>query len=386
VNSFFDRLPDFFEQHQILAWFRLTKAGVFVHEEAFEPLLAAYQEWTRRSSDGGDGKSIEKCRKRLFGDQEPTLFYALDGNRCLPGILLSQEQADPKTSRIPVYQATLQSTAEYLHPRDPYLLKLDVPKSRMSTHEGFLLEYPLKDKRYEVPEYALREFASVLRGNPQARRTYPELVKTLRGALCPLGEYLKNARGVNTNESQIVPRRFKGKPGISFVRSKGVTFVLENSKRVIGCYSVKGKALGRFIRTELGEKQAPEIRGFAPGSPKKHCIGKTWSQGISFHLELKALLFFLRQLPKASRNSKRLPTLYSAQDVIERFVGIFRNTKPADERSLLGKLRRRESFAKYRRVGNWIFVIHDKNTITSCVHLSEQLLRPESKDKQVKEL
>lgn len=386
MNSFLDRLPEFFENHQIASWFRITKAGVFVHEQACEPLLAAYQEWTKKSSEGGEGKSIEKCRKRLFGEDKLTLFYALDGNRCLAGYLLPREQADPKLSKIPVYQATLQSTLDYLHPRDPFLLTLENPKSRMSTHEGFLLDYTVREKRYEVPETTLREFAQVLRSDPHIRRALPELSHTLRAALVPLGEYLKNARPSSSNEPQLIPRRFVGKSNLTYLRSRGVTLVVENGRRVVGCFTVKGKALARFFRQELENPRAPEMRGFSPGSPKKHAIGKTWSQGISFHLELRTLLYFLRQLPRASRNSKRLPPFYSAQDVVERFVGIFRNSKPVDERSLLGKLRRRESFAKYRRVGNWVFVIQEKTTITSCVHLSEQLLRPERKDKQVKQL
>ncbi len=371
-DTFFDTLPSYFQSHQLSGWFRSTKQGVFVHEAAIEPLVAAYQEWTRKTSPTGEAKTIEKCRKRIFGTAEYPLYYVLDGNRCLPGIVLTTESTDPRRSKVPVYQAALLPAADFLHPRDPFLAGLDSPKSRMSNQEGFVLEFSCVKRMLEMTEPVLKEFAAVLRADPREKKQHPERLRSLRGALEPTAKIIAHARELPENQRLLIPEQLRGRSRLTFYRSHGLTIAVENDRKIVGCFSTKGRAMLRFLKKELDVlrekgKSGNGVRGFSPDTNRKQCAGRVFSQNISFHLETRVLLQFLKQMPRVSRIAKKVPTKFALRDLLDRFVALFRNSAPVDERSLLGKLRRREAFAKYRRTGNWIFVIVDKNVIHSAV-------------------
>jgi len=373
-DGFFDTLPSYFQSHQLSGWFRVTKQGIFVHEAAAEPLLAAYQEWTKKTSPTGEGKTIEKCRKRLFGNEDRPLYYVLDGNRCLPGVVLSGENTDPRKSKIPVYQAALLPAADFLHPRDPYLTSVQNPKHRLSNQDGFVLEFASGKRSFEMSEGGLKEFAAALRSDPRERRAHPEILRSLRATLEPAARIISNAREVPDSQRLLIPERLRSKARLKYFRSHGLIFAVEHEKKIIGWFSTKGRALGYFLRSELDiirekTKNGAGIRGFAPDSPKKHCAGKAFSQGIAFHLETRVLIQFLKQMPRVARVAKKIPIQFSLRDLLERFATLFHNSTPIDERLLLGKLRRREAYAKYRRTGNWLFVIVDKNVIHSAVVL-----------------
>ena len=371
--TFFDRLPEYFQNHEIVGAFRLAKEGVFVAESMLDSLLEAYQRWTKEAAGTGEGKSLEKIRRRLFGEGSIPLYYVLDGKRCLAGFIIRGEKPDPRRSRIPVYQANLLPTLDDIHPRDPYLQSVPAFSMRMTPHEGFVMEVLREGKKLDVSEDALRDFAAAVRSSPQLSAKYPDARRALRFALRPLVELLAEAREVPENQRMLLPSRLRGKSGLKFLRSRALTFVVASEKKLAGCFLTKGKSLSPFIKREItemvkaGKEASP--RGFSPESQKKHCVGRTWSQSIAFHLNSRALIQFLKQLERSPRTRKKLPSHYTTYDVLERFVSLFRNSKPIDERELLGKLRRREAFAKYRRTGSWIFVILDKNVISSCVIL-----------------
>ncbi|MFN8390304.1 MAG: hypothetical protein U0136_08450 [Bdellovibrionota bacterium] len=372
-DSFLDRLPELLKSHEIQSSFRLTKQGVFVDESAVPRLYEAYQQWLSKAAGEPETRTLEKCKKRFFGTEEPKLYYVLDGNRCLAGFLLRDEITDPKRIKLPVYQANLQDTLESLHHRDPFLSSLEKVKTRMTTHEGFVIELLCGARRFEVNEEGVREFAHVLRSSPRLLARFPDAKKALRYVLDPMRQVLEQAHALSPTHSLLVPERLKSKPELTMLRAHGMTFAVQQQKKICGCFRTAGKSLARFLRKEIQTLQAlktpePPVRGLQLDSPKKHCIAKTWSEGISFHLQLRALILFLQQTERSPKLRKKLPPLFSVRDLLGRFVSLFRSSKPVDERAVLAIIgRRREALARYRRVGNWLFVIVDKNVIQSCL-------------------
>ena len=388
ADSFLGSLPALLQNFEIQNSFRMTKHGLFVEENALPRLFEVYQQWLSRTSGEAESRTTEKCRKRFFGTEEPTLYYVLDGNKCLPGFLVKEEVSDPKRSRIPYYQANLLETSESVHPRDPYLGTLDQVKPRITAHEGFVIELYTAKGRIDVSEDALREFASVFRASPRILSKFPEANKALRYVIQPLRLLLDQAHELAPGHHLLIPERLKQKTELSFFRVHGLSLALFQRKKLAGSFSTKGKNLAGFVRREIRalaplKNEPANIRGIQLDSPKKQCFAKTWSQGISFHIQLRVLILFLQQSERIATVRRKLPAQYSVRELIERFVSLFRHSKPLDEREVLRVLgRRRQALARYRRTGNWIFVIIDKNVIQSCFAVREKTNAASNKERQ----
>jgi hypothetical protein len=380
--AFLQSLPDFLPSHEIQAWFRLTKKGLFIEENALSKLYEAYRQWLTKAAGNTEPRSLEKCRKHFFGNDEPPLYYVLDGNKCLPGFLAAEEITNPRQFRIPDYHANLLDTLNSLHPRDPFLASLDKVKGRMSPREGFVLELTTSARKYEVSEEALRDFAAVLRGSPRLLSRFPEATKALRYCIAPLRQILEQSHELPAGQQLLIPEKLRQKTDLIFLRGHGISFALKEQRKLAACFSTKGRNLSRFLRREIQELSQlqgaqPPVRGMQLDSPKKHCIAKTWSENISFHIQLRAFILFLQQIEKNQKTRKKLPRLYGVKDVLERFATVFRNSKPLDLQSVARVLgRRRDAAARYRRTGNWLFVVHDKNVVQACLSFREKPRSP----------
>ncbi len=369
--AFFDSLPKFFQSHELANGFRVVKDGVFVQEDRLDALVKAYQDWLKENSGNPEGRSLEKCWKRLIGTEEPVLLYALDGKRCIPGFVVKSEAPNPQVSKIPVYRASLLPTSSSLHPRDPFIERMAPVRTRTNTNEGLVLEFPSASGRVDVTEQALSQFAQFARSSPRLLARYPDAKKALRNVVEPLKDMLASARVSPPGQRLLVPNTLRGKSNLRFLKSQGVYFVIEGEHKLLTTFCIVGKALPKFIRSEIDAmaKAKQFLQGFEPLSPKKGCIGKLFTQGIAFHLHMGALLQFLKQAQSQPKLRKKLDTHFTVVELIERLVALYRSSQPVDEITLLGKLRRREAYAKYRRTGNWVFVLQEKTIVTSCVHL-----------------
>ncbi|MBP9839008.1 MAG: hypothetical protein KBC84_09900, partial [Proteobacteria bacterium] len=355
--------------HEVESSLRATKQGLFVHEDLVVKLIEVYKKWLKEVA--GSDVSEDKCIRKLFGDDESKLYYVLDRNRCLPGYLLQGAIAEPQKLRIPYYQANLLDPVINLHPKDPYVSKIDKANIKLTTHQGLLFEFEIRGVKLEANENFIREFSDVIRNSRGFSRSYPQVSKALRYVFDPLLRFLEKAQFVPFKEPMLIPEAFIDKRNITYYRSQGVVFVVEDECKLLSCYELKGRGVGRFVDREISylvKNFGPIcVRKFDFEKPKAACLGKIWIKGISLHLHRRAFDLYLQQIRRSHNLRDKLSNRFSFRQVLERFVGVFIHAQHVEEREILQVLRRnRMQMAKYRRVGKWIFIIVDKNVIYSC--------------------
>ena len=370
--SFFDSVSKLLPRHTVQDNLRVTSKGVFVQETTVATIVETYRDWQQQASGNAEKRSIEKVERKLFGEGERTLFYVLDGKKCLPGYLMLGGVSDPQKANIPRYSANLMDTAEYLHPRDPFLLTLAGVSSRLNPKEGFILEFNSNRRSVSIAEAGLLEFARALRLSPELLEQFPEAAKSLRYCIEPLRNILAQVHEAPAGQRFIVPERYLRRSDICYLRYKTMVFVVENN-RVCDCYETRGKGLRAFIRKELAALSAANslnIRGFEAKSGRPQYLGKLWQRGISFHVHNRAFSGFLRKLSASKNLKKKLPPRITVRQLLERFIPVFQSATAVEEREIHSALGpNRKPLSKYRRSGNWLFVIVDKNVIEDCILL-----------------
>lgn len=384
---FVEGLRKLLPSHEFESGVRMTKQGLFVEDRLVPQILDAYQRWLQSASDRPEKRSEDKIRRKLFGtDQNPTLYYLLDGKRCLPGFILAGSIGDAQKLRITPYQANLQDTKDSLHPRDPLLATQDRVRARLSPQEGFSLEFEAGAQRFTLDESGLRGVVRNLRAEPGYLKEHPELAGPLRETLGTVAEFFARLKPVDQSQRLLVPDRLKQQGETRLFRYRSFICLVEASGRVTGMYEVKGKGFGRFLRDEIAALAQPDgtnlIRGFDSKASKIQYLGKLWTHGMSFHLHLRAYRLFEREVQRSEAGPGKVPVRYSVRDVLDRLVQSFGRAQPVEELTILELLgKRRQPFAKYRRAKGWIFIVTDKNVLFSCIRIpGEPLEAPRRND------
>ena len=376
---FVSALVSLLDAQEIESGVRATREGVFVEQRLVPQILSAYQRWLQASADQASLKSEDKVRRKLFGGDSPTLYYVLDGKRCLAGFILSGSIASAQVLKLPAYQANLMDTFEAVHPRDPLLAEIPGLRAKLSPTEGFIIEIQAGTQTFELDDRGLKQVITALRNDPQMVREFPVLKRPLREALPVVTQLFSRARPIGGGPQLLIPSAIRGKEGLRLYRYRGYILVLYGEKRLKGVYEVKGKGYGKFLREELAALVLPDgtnaVRGFDSKASKIQYLGKLWTKGISFHLHLRAYRFFERGLLNEPSGATRLKPLYTVQDVATQLAQTFYRAQPVEELQILEILgARRLPFAKYRRAKGWIFVITDKNVVFSCIRLKDEKL------------
>lgn len=389
---FVESLRKLLPSHEFENSVRMTKQGLFVEDRIVPQILDAYQRWIQSTVERAEKRSEEKVRRKLFGtDQRPTLYYVLDGRRCLPGFLLVGSVGDAQKLRITPYQANLLDTQNSLHPRDPILASQEHVKATLSPQDGFQLEFHGGGQRFVVDEAGLRGIVRNLRGEPGFLKEHPQLNSPLRETLGVVAEFLSRLKPFTGGQRLLIPDRLKQQRDVQLFRHRGFICLVEGEGRITGMYEVKGKGLGRFLREEISALTQPDgtnvVRGFDSKANKIQYLGKIWTHGMSFHLHLRAYRLFEREVQKSDAGPGRVGERYSVRDVVERIVSTFGRSQPVEELAILELLgKRRQPFAKYRRAKGWIFIVTDKNILFSCIRIAgEQLDAPRRNDGKPRE-
>lgn len=374
AEPFFLELPNRLSTSRLNSAYRLTRDGLFVAEEELESFFSLYQDWLQDLSAADESRrSIEKVRKKFLGNEQPKLWYLLDGKRVLLGVLLKGEIPEARNSRIPYYQANLLDPLDNLHPADPILQAIPGLKARISAREGLLLSFARLERAeaesVELREPELRACIKELRAVPKIAQRYPTIKASLREALPVLQEIFRQARNLSANEQLLIPSSLEQKSNLRILQSHGVYFALEGSK-LLATFSHRGSALKRFLKAELREleKSGFVLKGFTPLANRQDAVAKTWSEGLSFYVQGRALLLFATQIQRLPKLRKKMPRLFTSRELFQKFTELFRASRPINELQILGALKhRRRPNTRYRRSGNWLFFISERSSISACL-------------------
>ena len=385
-SDFYTELPKLIPSHELQRGVRLLKAGVFVDEEQEPLVFAAYENWTKKQT--GEAITIEKAKRRLHGGKEPHVVYVLDGNKVLCGTLLNGGVSEPSRSPIPKYPVPATSALNSFHPRDRMLQQVSGLRSRMTTHEGLVIEAQTKSGKLEFNENFLVQCVNVLRNSKRLTSENPKVRGPIRNSLSVVADILDKAQPVDA--TGLVPTKYQQDQSVRFLRAKGITFITSPESKLLYCYESKGRGLSTFVRSETAkfgvEAGVRPVPGFDGKSARSQYIGKLWKKGHSYHLHIKAYYSLLRELERNSDSRFRLPKRYSVNDVIFKLSSLFSLALYESELTLLPVLGRyRQTGAKYFRNGDWIFVITDKNVVTSCFKSSTPLPAQPELEKLLKE-
>lgn len=385
-NEFYTELPKLIPSHELEKGVRLLKDGVFVDEGVEPSVLTAYERWVDKQT--GERISPEKIRRRLYGSRIPEKVYVLDGNRVLCGTVLNGGVVDPNRSPIAKYPVPPTSAKNSFHPRDRALSLIDGLRSRITNHEGLVIDVSGKAGKIEFDESFLVKFVQMLRNSKRILAEHPEVRGPIRDSLQLVKELLERAQPVEA--TGVVPTKFQKDDTVRYLKCKGFTIICSASGRLLGCYESKGRGLSSFVRAEAAQFGTdPAVRavpGFEGKSARPQYLGKLWKKGHSYHLHIKAYYSLQRELERGSDPRFKLAKRYSVNDVIFRLSTLFSLALYESELTLLPVLgRHRQTGAKYFRNGDWIFVITEKNVVTSCFKSREPLPAQPELEKLLKE-
>ena len=363
-------LPRFLRREDLVQFFRLTKSGVFLEEGAFEVLFSAYQRWQQKVRDEKETLTVERIRKRLIGAEKLRLQYLIEGKKCLLGYILPHSV--PGTAGAGLYQrtGTLFDPVTYLDVRDPIFT--EIPGIRLSTSSpgGITIQFTTRRGNFECGTDAIRRFAECCRSSPRLSKEFPETADSLRGCLDPLRRLLERARCLDGGSALLVPEEFvRGER--TFLRHGSLLIILRGG-RIQEFFDTKGRGELTFLREEIEKLRKRDgdrssIRGFTPPADKTFHLGKIWVRGMSFLLHPNGLRQYIRLLPR-SESRGRFARHYGVSQVLQQLVPAFvRSQALNDEAVRRLPMRYRQAGAKYRRFADWVFIVTDKNVLSSCI-------------------
>ncbi len=365
--SFIATLPNIFSAVEIQQCFRIVSQGVFIHEEIETPVLEAYQNWLKKVTGSSGEKSEAKCRRRLFQNESPKLFYLLDGKLCIPGYLIPCDNIQSLKIKIPISQASLMDTTSYLHARDPMLDNLKNIKAEIDPRKGLLLKIKTRNTEYNASVEVLKNFALAAKGSDTLTKELPGLAGPLRACLEPLQVCLNRARYIESATRLLVPKNYAKDPFNNFLKYKHLVFVTNNKQtEILYCYPIAERSLAKFVREELklyknliysqqviGKKVNPRILGSIKVKRKEYLV------------YTRALLRFISSLAKVSTTKKHLPNLYTVEHCVKELIKTLGEAQK--EPPLKNKInRQKQTPSIVFRNGPWHFSMTKNSHLIDC--------------------
>lgn len=348
-TSFFSCICDYFSDYECKELFRAVKQGVFVHEDAVDKLLDAYQKWLAQRTESSSEKSAAKCKRRIFGTEEPKLYYLIDGKLCLPGYLAPCEIGS-LFKKIPVSQASMLDTNEYLHPRDPIFQSLSHVTAVMDPSKGFLLKFESKKRVFWATIDTVKQFAKFanwqdfereesrkeLKDNTESKNDSRrhERSKPLRDYVAPLQSCVIKSRPIANEHKLLIPNLSISRKAnnddkiVNYYRFQDVVFIISADNKIDYCYCVDGRNLSAFVRSEFSIAQT-EFRSLLEPTrkPNPRAIGALSINKKYYLVYMKAFLKFLTMAPKTPPFKKKIPVRYCVMDALRQFVAMAREMK-----------------------------------------------------------
>lgn len=391
-QAFFEYLAKQYSAGDIKQNFRTMKHGFFINETQADNVVEHYRHWLQETTNSESAKSVEKIKRKLFGEELPKLYYILDGKTCIAGYLVERTLEVALQKRVPYSQSVLLETSNYVHPRDPALATLEGVKSSFDQVKGFRFFADTPQGTVQFSTEFLSQFGTTIRNIPTLTKENEALRGPLRGSIPLLIEFLKKSRVAKENQRLLVPTQFQKHPSELFYLTEHVVFVLDQQKNITSCYGLNRKNIKKLISQEL----AREIKMHITNT--KLIFAGDWKIGT---IKINHKLYTLHQdiLSEALLRADRSPRLrkacagkYTIFAALKEIAEILKeanlvvkandatnkdNSKKEAPKGKPHHEKKQPTTVSYLKFQNWTFTIAGKNVISSF----EEKLKPKGDKK-----
>ncbi len=366
VVQFIESLKSNKSFEQTRGLIRIVPKGLFVDERGVDSVVAAFQLWLHRSTQGAADKTPEKTRQWLFETAEPDRLYLVEGKQVLAGYLIPEPIQTPQRFGLPYYLGSLLPTAEYLHPSDPQLEGIKGLQIRQGKI-GLEALVSRRNKQVVVPEGVLKAFRQLAQVSRFLQRRYPGCDKSLLLSTCALAALIRRARPVPKAFPLCVPYDVKTSK-TKELRAAGKFLLIEEKGVVLRILELHGRSLSAFLRQELVRAPREKLGSFRLTPKHRDLVGFYEAGGRRTAVHARALGEFAEFIRRAREPRERFTGWFSAAECFEKFSSLFQLAQPIERKKIAQSLERFQIEGhSFRICGGWIFVLSRDNTVLRTI-------------------
>jgi hypothetical protein len=345
---------------------RIVPKGLFVDERGVEVIIELYRAWILEESKGVAQKTHEKCRQRLFGDNQLGRQYLVEGKNVLAGFLLPIPLSDPQQFGLPYYLGSLLSTQNYLHPGDPLLRNIKGVELKQGKG-GLEAIVQRRGGTLTVPDAILKSFFNLASSSRFLQRRYPEIERNLSVCLRTLVGLARRARAVPRSFPLIIPFDV-GASKAKSVRAAGKFLFIEEKATLQRVIELNGRNLSNFLREELMRAPREKLGSFKLTPKHRDLMGFYEARGRRSSIHARAYAEFAELIRRAREPRERFSGWFTSAECFERFASFYQLAQPIEKGKISGALDRfgvnGDSFKIY---GGWIFVLSREQTVMRVI-------------------
>jgi hypothetical protein len=345
---------------------RVVPKGLFVDERGADAVVAAFQGWIHRTTQGAADKTLDKTRQWLFETSEPERFYLVEGKQVLAGYLIPEPIQTPQRFGLPYYLGSLLPTAEYLHPSDPQLEGIKGLQIRQGK-VGLEALISRRNKQVIVPEAVLKSFKQLAHVSRFLQRRYAGCDTSLLLSTCALAALARRARPVPKAFPVCVPYDVKISK-TKELRAAGKFLFVEEKGVLLRVLELHGRGLSSFLRQELIRAPKDKLGSFRLTPKNRDLVGFYEIGGRRTAVHARAFGEFAELIRRAREPRERFTGWFSAAECFEKFSSLFQIAQPIERKKIAQSLDRFQIEGhSFRICGGWIFALSRDNTVLRTV-------------------
>jgi hypothetical protein len=345
---------------------RVVSKGLFVDERGVEAVVELYRAWILEESKGVAQKTHEKCRQRLFGEQQPIRQYLVEGKSVLAGFLVSAPVSDPHQFGLPYYLGSLLSTQNYIHPADPLLKSI---KGVEFKHGKGGLEAIVQRRggAITVSDGILKSFLNIAGTSRFLQRRYPGIEGNLSICLRVLIGLVRRSRTVPRTFPIIVPFDVRSSKTRN-IRAAGKFLFVEEKGALLRIIELNGRNLSGFLREELVRAPKEKLGSFKLTPKHRDLMGFYELRGHRSSVHARAYGEFAELVRRAREPRERFSGWFTSAECFEKFSSFYQLAQPIEKRKISGALERfGVSGESFKIHGGWIFVLSREQTVMRVI-------------------
>ncbi len=367
VEAFIKDLKQFCPADVIRESVRITPEGLFVDNVGREKILLAYAEWLKKKTVGALGTNEKRNLKRLFGTEEPSQYYILEGKNSLCGYLAAGKVKAPQNYNMPFYLGSLLNATNYLHPRDAGLQELKNVQVVQTSAAAATFQLKVKGRTYNATQEFLTSFRVLIERSKKLSRRYQ--YSTLLDALKALGRILFSAHFQDDKQCLLMP--FVAPRKRVVLKADELVFILDDASNLKFCYEAKGINLYNFIKDEIGaaiKKQIIHAGSITLSNKNRTSCGAVRIKGETYQLGFNALRDFVEYCNVSDVPYAEIKGGYTIMDCLRAFSVVLERSEKIERRFVSNHVSIFDSkLNNFRIYEKWILAVAEHNVIMHCV-------------------
>ncbi len=379
---FLESIRKYFPIETLRESVRVTPKGLFVQHAFREQIVEAYQKWLESLGFPAPARTTNKVRRRLFGGDNPALFFLAEGKNVIAGNLAGAQIQQPQRYQLPHYLGSLTDSRTVLSPHDPVFSSFEGVTAAQGA-KGIEVSVTLGPDTVVLTMEGIKEFVSRAEHSPRTMKEFPELKNSQSESLRALVVLLRKSRPVALDKTpRLMPRHLVDQKKLAMRAVGSYEFIFAQGNRLISVLDLKGKNLSYFVWREMSavrQKGERRIGIFDLASERDRYIGTFNMRGEKIRLSTHALAGFVEHVGESPEKRDRFTKNFSVRDCFEKFSVLFQTAQPIEGKliqTFVSDFRQRGT--RFTVNGAWIFVLSPDRLITHCL---ARHARPRSKNK-----